>query len=164
MRQHPLFDANEEHVRELQPFGRVEGNEGDRVAVVAVLVELVDVLDQRHIFEERRQRVFRCQLIVVLGFVAQLLDVGPAFLAFLGRVPLEELFVAAALEDQVDDVQHRAVGQLLADRLDDVGEATKHLPRPDRKWRPGSQRVGAPVEPQCSDAHERVVRRDLLLG
>src|SRR5258708_23943634 len=104
------------------------------------------------------------QLIVVLGFVAQFLDVGPALLALLSRIALKKFFVAAALENHVDDVEHRPVGQLLPSRLDDVGEHPEHFTRPHGEGRLSGERVAAPGGPQGGDSHKGLIRGDGLLG
>ena len=64
--------------RELEALGGVEGDQGDGVGL---LVVLVDVGDEGDVFEERSEGVLRLELVVLGGDGAELLDVLPALLA-----------------------------------------------------------------------------------
>ena len=163
MRQHAFFDPDEEHVRELQPFGGVQRDQRDRIGGMAALVELIHVLDQRDVFEECGQRVLGRQLVVALGLAAKLLDVRQALLALVGTV-LKRLRVPAALQDRIDYVEHVHLGHAGADGLDNVGERAEQLASAHGERRLRREWIARAVESERRHARDGLIGRDTLGG
>ena len=83
VREEAFLEAGDEHDRELETLGSVEGDERDRVglAFVGVLV-----CDESGLLQEAVEGVLRRQVVVARGDLAQLEQVRPAFLAVLRSV------------------------------------------------------------------------------
>src|SRR5438105_12140988 len=98
VREHTFLHAGHEHDRELETFDRVHGDERRRGLRVLILI---DVRDERYLFEEPRQLVLVRKLAVLLGERPQLLDVRPPLL---GAV-LEIGLVAGRVGDLVEQAR-----------------------------------------------------------
>src|SRR5947209_5260981 len=101
VREHTFLHAGHEHDRELETFDRVHGDERRRGLRVLILI---DVRDERYLFEEPRQLVLVRKLAVLLGERPQLLDVRPPLLALLGVV-LEIGLVAGRVGNLVEQAR-----------------------------------------------------------
>ena len=67
VREHAVLPAGEEHHRELQALGRVQGHQGDHARVV--VGHRVGVGDQRHPLQERGQRTGRRRADLDIGVI-----------------------------------------------------------------------------------------------
>jgi hypothetical protein len=108
MGQQPLLQPDDEDDRELEPLGRVEGDERDAVRHV---LQLVLVADERHLLEEAGEPLGRGDLVELGGVAAQLEHVRPALLALVGAV-VDGRLQARPLERGVEDRRWRLGGTM----------------------------------------------------
>ena len=91
MRQQPFLQADDEHHRVLQALGLMQGDTRHRVAL---LLQRIDIRDQRHLFEEGWELGLARQIDIIGRHIAQLQHVvpaiGPLFLAVLAQQRLLE--------------------------------------------------------------------------
>jgi len=104
VRQQAILHTNHEHNRELQPFGRMQRQQGRRVAL---LRQIIRVSHERHLFQEEGQVVGRGDVGVTAGHIAQFKHVVPAVIA-LGRTITDRFFQACVLDDRIKQLGHRS--------------------------------------------------------
>ena len=143
VREQALLETGNEHHRELQPLRRVERDQhrGVGVSFVAVLVR-----DERGLLEQSVERVLGAQVVVAGRHRAQLEQVGPAFLAFLGTVR-EHRPVARRLEGLVEQLGEGQHPDPRSQPTDERRELGKRVPRARRELglSPGRRLDRAPV-------------------
>ena len=114
MRQHAFVQPENEHDRELQPFGGVQREQGRRFPFLG---DGVLIRDERNFLQEVGER----RVLILGGDAAQFHHVLPALLALLGSV-VEVIFVARAVEDEVNQLHN---GQFVARRVPVIQQAAK---------------------------------------
>ncbi len=114
MREHAVLHAGEEHDRELQALGGVQGHQRDDARAVLLLVrDLVGVGDQRDLFEEVGQRdrfPLPALLLELQGHGGEFLEVLDAGLVLRVGGGLQLGEVAGAFEDGFQDGRRAGAG------------------------------------------------------
>ena len=125
--EHPFFDADQQHQREFQPLGAVQGHQLHRVGI---FVRLILAGFQRRVGEEGGEIAHVFQLVRALVLAAggdqfvQVLYPRLGFLAFFRQIHGLE---AGVLDGDVRLLVQRQQGDLLLQRIDQIHEATHRV-------------------------------------
>ena len=125
-REYALLHAHQKYRVEFQTLGRVQRHQRHRAAG---LIHIIDIRNQRHVFQKFRKSGFGIQLLIFAHRAFQFADIFDARLVFLGLARLQRAHIAGLFDQFFHEIRKRFIVHRFGQRYHQIRKRADLLHR-----------------------------------